>query len=67
MGRDKANPEKAQKFFDEQIDIINNKLNAQLKLNKELLCNEDVNVADYTKLCENFIDADVMKLYKGNK
>jgi hypothetical protein len=64
IGRDKANPEKSQKFFDEQINLINNKLNAQLKLNKEILCNDDIDVADYTKLCEEFIDADVMKLYK---
>jgi hypothetical protein len=50
--------------FDNQLKIINQKLADQLRLNKEMLTNDDVNVADYTRHCENYIDPDVLNEYK---
>jgi hypothetical protein len=53
--------------FDEQLDIMNNKLADQLTLNREVLANDDIDVADYTKYCEDFIDSDIVKIYRKNK
>ena len=53
--------------FNEQLNIINDKLADQLALNKEMLSNDDIAVADYTKYCEDFIDEEIVEIYKRKK
>jgi hypothetical protein len=50
--------------FEEQVKLINQKLADQLRLNKEMLTNEEIDVGDYTQHCEKFIDPEVLKEYK---
>ena len=53
--------------FEEQVLLINRELADQLRLNREMLTNEEIDVADYTRHCEEFIDPDVVNEYKGQK
>jgi hypothetical protein len=53
--------------FDEQWGSVQEKLANQLNLNREMFSNEDIDINDYTKICDEFIDKDVMKIYKKNK
>ena len=53
--------------LDQQLDIINAKLAGQISLNKEMIANEQIDIANYTVCCEQHIDSDVMAIYKKNK
>jgi hypothetical protein len=58
---------RVQAKFNEHVNTINKKLANQLSLNKEMLSNDDIEVNDYTRYCEEFIDEDVLSIYRKNK